>query len=420
MKNIHIIMLAAVMASQTVVAENLEQSWDIALKHNPLIKARERQVESAQYGIEGAKSQRMPSVVATTGYTWLDNPQISTAGPMDMQVSEDNMLSYGMSMSVPIYTGGLISGSVKSAEAGLNIAQKDKQQLINTIKLRIAGSYINILRTQRLMMVAETRLDSLRSHHKNVEQLLKQEMVPKSDLLAVQASLADAKQSLLQSQNANEISIAQYNYLLGRALEYQVTLEDIDHADVEMSLGKFTELARENRVELAKAKNQKEALLANIDMVTAGVKPAVSFNTGYKYQDNSFTQYEGQWSATIGVQWKLFDGGYSGKKKSEIMLQIAALDEQIIDLNNMITLEVRSAWLTLNESTVRIETVKEAVSQSEESLRSIKAKYAAGMSTHSDVLDAEALRELSGSNFYNAKYDAALAKIKLQYAVGVL
>ncbi len=401
-------------------AENLQQSWDIALKHNPMILASAKQVEAAEIGIEGAKAQRMPSVTGSAGYTWFDNPQVSIAGPMEMQVSEKKMYGYGVNMSLPIYTGGYISGSVKNAEVGLDIAQNDKDSLINAIKLRVAESYINILRTQRLMVVAETRLDSLRQHHKNVEQLLEQGMVAKSDLLSVQASLADAKQSLLQAENAKELALAQYNYLLGRDLEYQVVLEDLDHSEISGSLANFVEQARKNRIELVKAENQKRSLLTSIDMVRAGVKPNIALNTGYKYQENSFTKHEGQWSATIGVQWKLFDGGQSGKKKAELMKQISAVDEQIIDLKNRVTLEVRSAWLNMNETKLRIATVKEAVSQSEESLRNIKAKYAAGMSTHSEVLDAEALRELSSSNFYNAKYDAALARIELRHAVGVL
>ena len=401
-------------------AENLQQSWDIALQHNPIIKASSKQVDAAEIGIEGAKAQRMPSVTGSAGYTWLDNPQVSIAGPMEMQVSEKRMYSYGLDMTLPVYTGGYISSAVKNAEVGLKIAENDKEQLVNTIKLQVAESYINILRTQRLTVVAETRLNSLKSHHKNVEKMFEQEMVAKSDILAVQASLADAKQSLLQAQNAHELAMTQYNYLLGRDLEHQAVLEDVDHSEISGSLANFIQQARKNRVELVKLENQKRSVQANIDMVGAGVKPNIAINTGYKYQENNFTKHEGQWSATIGVQWKLFDGGQTSKKKAELMKHTSALDDQILDLKNRITLEVRSAWLSMNETKLRIGTVKEAVSQSEESLRNIKAKYAAGMSTHSEVLDAEALRELSSSNFYNAKYDAALARIRLRHAVGVL
>ena len=401
-------------------AENLQQSWDIALKHNPMILASAKQVEAAQIGIEGAKTQRMPSVTGNVGYTWFDNPQVSIAGAAQMQVSEKRMYSFGANMSLPIYTGGYISSSVKNAEVGLRIAENDKESLVNTIKLRVAESYINILRTRRLMIVAGTRLNSLRSHHKNVEQLLEQGMVAKSDLLSVQASLADAKQSLLQAKNANELARSQYNYLLGRDLVHKVVLEDLDHTEISGSLASFIKQAQQNRTELIKIQNQKQSLVANIDMVRSAIKPNIAFNTGYKYQENSYTKYEGQWSATIGVQWKLFDGGQSGKKKSELLRHKSALDDQENDLKNRITLEVRSAWLKMNETKLRIAVVEEAVSQSEESLRNIKAKYAAGMSTHSEVLDAEALRELSSSNYYNARYDAALARIELKHAVGAL
>ena len=61
-----------------------------------------------------------------------------------------------------------------------------------------------------------------------------------------------------------------------------------------------------------------------------------------------------------------------------------------------------------------------AVSQSDENLRVVRDRYRNGEGTNTEVLDAEALRALSRSNFDTARYDAALAELRLARAVGSL
>ncbi len=68
----------------------------------------------------------------------------------------------------------------------------------------------------------------------------------------------------------------------------------------------------------------------------------------------------------------------------------------------------------------RLAVTEKATSQAEENLRVAKSRYQNGIGTNTEVLDAETLRSLTHSNHNNARYDAALARLRLARAIGVL
>jgi outer membrane protein TolC len=86
----------------------------------------------------------------------------------------------------------------------------------------------------------------------------------------------------------------------------------------------------------------------------------------------------------------------------------------------MIGLEVRQAWLTIQETQKRIAVTQQAIAQSDENLRVTTDRYQQGLSTNTDVLKAEDLRTAAHENLNKATYDAALAALHLRRAVGVL
>jgi outer membrane protein TolC len=89
-------------------------------------------------------------------------------------------------------------------------------------------------------------------------------------------------------------------------------------------------------------------------------------------------------------------------------------------LRSILALEVRQAWYSLQESRARIDVARDAVEQSEESLRIATQQYGVGLVNSTRVLEAEASRTLSHSNRENALLDAEVARMRLARAVGGL
>ena len=81
---------------------------------------------------------------------------------------------------------------------------------------------------------------------------------------------------------------------------------------------------------------------------------------------------------------------------------------------------MRKTWLDVQETRQRIDVTGTAIEQAEENVRVAANRYEKGQGTNTEVLDAETLRTLSHSNYFNAVYDAVMAVFRLRRAAGTL
>ena len=119
------------------------------------------------------------------------------------------------------------------------------------------------------------------------------------------------------------------------------------------------------------------------------------------------------------MEWKLFEGVIN-HKASAMEHQAAVLRAKREDLSTRIKLQVRQYWLDGQETEKRIAVTNRSIKQAAENLRVNQDRYGNGLSTNTEVLDAENLRTLSEYNHSNAIFDAVLAGLRQKWAIGEL
>jgi outer membrane protein len=425
-KNIFLmIFLFLLIASSTAFGETLEDAWKIALSVDNRIRASHKTTQSYEQTLAAAKAARLPSLGVGSGYTILNHSPaariIGSAFPLkEIPTAEDKSFSFNSTATLPLYTSGLISSGIGAARAELNASTHDEAKTVLDVKLSVAQAYVDVLRSRRLVEVAESNVASLSSHEKDVANFYEQGVVTKNDLLASQVSLADARQRLLQAQNNLDLARAAYNRLLGRPLSEEVKIDDISAQPIKRDLQELTSDALKKRPELATLSEQAKALEYQAAGTRSSVYPQIEFSGGYNYQQNKYLVFQGLWSATMGLKWDIFDGGVARHNANALLQKADALMNLRSDTASVITLQVRQAWLDLGETLKRIQVTHDALAQAEENLRVTNDRYREGVGTNTEVLDAETLRTASHSNYYNAVYDAVLARIRVQYATGEL
>lgn len=416
--------LATALLAGNATAESLQQAWDTALVTDRGLKAVRETTAAAASLLEAARSNRLPNVSVEASYTALDNAPAFKAGllgqSLQMPMAQQNSAAYKAMATLPLYTGGRIERGIDAAAAGLEAARQGETADVQSLKLRVADAYVNGLRAARMLRVAESHVESLAAHARDVENLHEQGMVARSDLLSVRVALADARQKALQAANALDLARAAYNRLLGRPLDQTVSLDELAPEAGPVSLARLTDQALVQRSELAALARQIEALRHQAAVVRGENRPQLALSGGYGYQQNRYQLHEGQWMVTLGARWNLFDGGVVSHRVGAVERQAEALTEQREELASVVALQVRQSWLDVEETRKRIEVTRSAIDQAEENLRVVRDRYADGLSTHTEVLDAETLRVNSEANHAAARYDAALAGLRLRRAVGDL
>jgi outer membrane protein TolC len=422
-----ILPLLLVALSTQSTAETLDDAWNAALSSHHQIAAADALRLAAGYELEQAKSARYPQLGLTGGYTQLDSaPGFSfggglTTGPL---FDGDDFANAGAQVSLPLYVGGAINAGIEAAEFGTKAADGQFATVIQDIKLGVAEQYMSVLRAESAVAVAQSYVASLTTHTADTRNRFEAGAVPKNDYLAASVTLANGKQELLQAKNALDYAGAAYNRLLGRPLSSPVSLDPELTIDGLLAgnggLEDLILMAQQNRHELAALESQASAMQRKADSVRAQSRPQLALTGGYTYLENTFLTDDQFWMAGVSFKWNLFDGGQSRKHSASLQQKAIAIDHNRADLETIIALQVRKAWNDRIEADNRIIVAESAVALVDENLRVVRNRYQAGASTNVEVLDAEALREQSLSNRDDARFEVALAKLRLARAVGSL
>lgn len=421
--------LATLLQATPANAEDLASAWEAALGYDPALQASRHEVSATAENLAAAKSGRLPKVTASAGVTRFNEaPAFDFRGagvPATLPLFGDrNVETAGARVVLPLYTGGQISHGIGAAEAALAARTASADARVQQVKLDVARHYVSVLRAARAVDVANSTVASLEAHVADVRNMLEEGAVARNDYLSATVSLADAEQRQLQSANALDLAHAAYNRALGRDLGSPVSLDvnlpGIDAGLDVSSLESLTAAAIRYRREIDQYAAAADALRSESEATRGSTRPQLAVTGGYTSLNNEFLNRDDYWMVGVGVHWSLFDGGQARRKANALSFRAQALEHERASLESYIELEVRRAWLQLQETRERRRLTERAVERAEENLRVARDRYRNGEGTNTEVLDAEMLRALSHGNFDNAGFDASLALYELARGVGRL
>lgn len=415
-------------AAPVAGAETLEDAWARALQQDRGLAAVRSQAEAATLDAAAARAQRWPTLAVGGTYTWLDDSPAFDFAFTGLPITApelfggDEFARGSATLSVPVYTGGRISSSIAAAEARGRGAGAQALGAERDLRLVVAESYVEVLRARRGLAVADSNVVTLESLAGDVGAMYERELVPKNELLAVQVALADARQNRLRAAHAAEIAQAAYNRRLGEPLDRVAVLEETipEPEALPSDLAALVQQAFERRTELAALDEQAKAYGQLARVERSRVLPQVSVSGGYNYLQNQFLDDEEFAMAGVGVQWALFDGGQARKRAAALERNRRALEEQRDDVESLVALQVRQAWLGVEEARQRVQVTADAADQAGENLRIARERYGAGLGTQTQLLEAETLRVRALTNRDDAVLDASLARLRLAHAAGSL
>ena len=415
-------------AAAVAGAETLTDAWALALQQDHSLAAARHQAEAAGFEAQAARAQRWPTLAVGGSYTQLDDSpafDFSFTGlpltPPEL-FEDDSFLMGSASITVPLFTSGRISSSIAAAEARERGVGAQVTAATADVKLAVADSYVEVLRARKAHGVASSNVQTLEALTRDTAGMFERELVPKNELLAVQVALADARQNELRAANAADVAAAAYNRRLGAPLDRSVELSETLAVPVELSqeLSALVEQAQSRRTELAAFDAQAEAYGQLARTERSRVLPQVALSGGYQYLENQFLDDETVGMAGIGVQWAVFDGGQSRKRAAALDRNRRATEQQRADASSQIELQVRQAYLGIQESRQRVIVTAQAAEQADENLRIARERYTAGLGTQTQLLQAESMRVQALRNRDDASLDAGLAQLRLARAVGAL
>ncbi|MGB0067709.1 MAG: TolC family protein, partial [Isosphaeraceae bacterium] len=213
-------------------AENLRDAWTIALGTNAQLQASRQTSAAASQELASSRSARLPQIQTLNAQAFLSNPvsvPSSSGQPRAASGGQDLFTISAVAAIIPIYTGGRIRNTVASNRAQLNASRADEATTALDLKLEVARAYVDVLRANRGVAVAESNVVSLTAQARDVANLVTQGRGIRNDLLAAQVARANAQQRNIQARNRLSIAWATYNRYLCRSMDTVVPLEELAH-----------------------------------------------------------------------------------------------------------------------------------------------------------------------------------------------
>ncbi|TWT81343.1 Outer membrane efflux protein [Planctomycetes bacterium CA13] len=420
--------------------ESLQEAWAMAVTVDQKLQSKANVTGAAVYAHEAAKSARNPSLRTFNSYTALDRtpgigvniPGLSSLGFSSLPIGEKDFFSSATLASIPLYTSGRISSTINSTCANVHASRFDQRSEMHDLKMEVAQAYVNVLKAEKLVEVVRISVNTLEEHLVDVQDLFDEGVVANSDVLAVKTLLSDARDKYLRATNGLDLASAAYNRFVGRPLDAPVSLTELMNSQpassefvspglpIEAGPDELVAIASAQRSELQAVAHKSNALRHQAKRELAALGPQVGAAGGFSFLENENLTHQGFWSASLLAEWTIFDGGVARNKAASLRQQASALARLKRDLESRIALQVRQAWLNLQNATDRINVTEKSVEQAEENLKVALDRYRKEVGTNTEVLDAQTLLVQSRNNYYAANYDAALARVMLDRATGSL
>ena len=395
----------------------LDDALVLAMGNNPKLTSADAARQAANRRIQQARAGYWP----TLGYTY-DAARVrtenSTVGTM-INNGFDNQLA----LSWTVYNGGSTQAAVKQAKENYLGQTYGVLQAEQQLKLDTTQAYFGVLQGEKQTEVAEESVARLEEHLKNVSLQYEVGIVAKADVLRSEVEVANARQEFIKARNVRDLAYAQLASLIWIPMDTKLVLkDDLSYIPDDRKIRESIDYAKIHRPEIHKAESSINAAEASVKGARSGYLPTVTVSTGYGRSDegNNWQGWDDMgWNVRGTVKWNLFDGFYTRGKVGEAMATHTQAEEEYKLTVQSVELEVREAWLNMQEARERIETSAVAVSQAEEDYKIAQARYAAGVGTNLDVLDSQVALTTAQTNNVSALYDYNNSRAALDKAMGL-
>ena len=454
MKKVTLVMLALTAVMQLPAQEqgrtlSLEEALEMTLSDNPAIRAAEFNRRAAQQERRAAIGLRMPRIGITGSYAYLGKDieidlnnmktpvqnlagQILQSGmiPSDYIPSISQMLSGAMAASwalplqdrslgfvggdvtVPLWMGGKINAANRAARINEQTARSQGIQQRNALVSELVERYYGLALARQVVVVRQQVVDGVRKHLEDAAALEAQGMISRSEKLYVEFKMSEAERDLQNAQSQVETIAAALNSTIGQTDDYQpVTamfilerIEPLDH---------FRTLAAERNPLLDQVDQKRRLAYEGVRAQRSSFLPQVVAMGGMSFYDYQVSKVLPRWAVGVGVNFKLFDGlnrEYKYSAAKQTVRRVEALQDKA---GNDISVLVEKLYNQMENYRTQMASIEASLAFAEEYLKTKNAAFLEGMSSSTDLIDAELnLAKVKTERIEAAyRYDVSLAKL---------
>lgn len=438
------------LSAQKVVELSLEESIRYALENNVDAKNAQLEVLISRGVIGENRAAGLPQITGSFEMTKNLQPPLLILpaeaggvigggngnpdqgdGPSDITVipfAVNYQSSLVFNLEQMIFNGSYFVG-LKAAKTLKSLTEFDRLKTEIEVKEAVKKAYYTVLINEERKLLVEANLERVKTLLKETEELYNVGFVEKLDVSRVKVqtnNLISEQEKIRAALNiSKEILKIQMGMPLSVDIQISTRLSDLE------AFGDINSLLTESgsrRVEL-------DQITTNLDLVRLDLKnnqvqyiPNISaFGTfqrvtGAQAINTIFDSQRWFSSSFVGLRMSIpiFDGLRKSYKIQQNRVQLRQLENQRFFIEENVELEKFQSRTNLVNSIRTLEVQKENRELAMEVFNMTKIKYSEGVGSNLEVVEADSALKEAETNYFSALYDALIAKVDLEKALGIL
>jgi len=270
----------------------LKECIEYALENNISIKQSFLDVENTELTKKDAIGNYLPSINGSISNAWNTGlTQDITTGILRNQTTRNS--SYNITAGITVFRGLQNLRQLQLAKMQQLAAQYNLDKMKDDIALFVANNYLQVLLAKANLQVIKEQNKVTQDQIKRTQDLVDAGVLPRGDLLEIQATDAGEKQRITVAENNKQIALLALAQLL-QIKDYQnfdISDEDYMIIDSGFSNKTFTETfqaAKQNRNEIKIARQNLLIAKKNLQLAKGAYFPTLNAFINYNTRESGF------------------------------------------------------------------------------------------------------------------------------------
>lgn len=322
----------------------------------------------------------------------------------------------------PIFMGGQIVNGNFLAHVGEEVASLQKENAEDEVLVTTEKYYWQIMTLQSKKQTLQSVLNMVDTLQHQVDVAVKAGVAMPNDLLKVKLRHNELSASMVDLDNGITLAsnlLAQHIGFNGDTLNVEPVNTPLNEPDDPVVVFVEPSQALPSTADYRLLQQNVKAADLKTRLAVGENLPKVGLGAGWMYDDlinekHNFAAVMLTVSIPITDWW----GGSHKIKKAKIEAQNARIQQE--DLSQMLVLKMQNGWDDLTAAYRKLKIAHEAIGESTENLRLNENYYRAGVSTITDLLDAQTLYRQTLDRYTEAYGSYKIATAEYLQAIGQL
>ncbi len=325
-----------------------------------------------------------------------------------------------------LFDGQVFIG-LQARSAAIKLATKTSEVTAEQIKANIYKIYYQLVVGKKQAESIDANIERFEKLFKDTKEIYKQGFAEKLDVDKVEVQLNNIKTEKFKIDNQLESGLAGLKFLMNMPQKEILILTDTvsEESLKDNVLDESYDYKNRKEIQLLTIANELNAY--NVRRYKLSKIPTIAAFASYQKnaQRTTFDLFgKGDWFNTslvgLKVSVPIFDGNARNAKIQKAKYEVQKTKNTIEQTKESIDYDVSASRIKMKTALLTIDNQKRNLLLAEKVYNTTKKKYEAGLGSNQEIYNAQTEFKVAQTNYYSALYDAVIAKIDYQKAVGTL